>query len=118
TNTAMRLVLCLEAAAFVGAALVHSGVALGGYEHREATIAESVIAVVLLTSLAMTWAGSLTAHKAGLVAQAIALLGTLIGVFTIAIGVGPSTAPDIAFHVAVVPALLLGLVAIARMRGL
>ena len=43
-----------------------------------------------------------------------ALLGTLVGVFTIIIGIGPRTKPDIAYHVAIVAVLIWGLVAAAR----
>jgi hypothetical protein len=50
----------------------------------------------------------------GLAAQAFALLGTLVGVFTIAIGVGPRTVADIAYHLAIVVALVWGLVVAAR----
>jgi hypothetical protein len=45
-----------------------------------------------------------------LAGQAFALLGTLIGVFTIAVGVGPRTTPDIAYHIAIVVVLIWGLV--------
>jgi hypothetical protein len=41
--------------------------------------------------------------------QGFALLGTLIGAFTIAVGVGPPTAPDIAYHIAIVVVLIWGL---------
>ena len=40
----------------------------------------------------------------------MALLGTLVGVFTIAIGVGPRTLPDIAYHVAIIAVLVGGLI--------
>jgi hypothetical protein len=42
----VRLLLSLEAAAFGAAALVHSGVLVQHYHHREAAIAESVIGEV------------------------------------------------------------------------
>jgi len=44
------------------------------------------------------------------------LLGTLVGLATIAIGVGPRTAPDIAYHVAIAAILVWGL-AVARRAG-
>jgi hypothetical protein len=49
-------------------------------------------------------------RTAGLAGQAFALLGTLIGVFTIAVGVGPRTTPDTAYHIAIVVVLIWGLV--------
>jgi len=42
------------------------------------------------------------------------LLGTLVGIFTIAIGVGPRTVPDIVYHVTIVIVLVSGLVVAAR----
>jgi hypothetical protein len=53
-------------------------------------------------------------RRVGLAAQAFALLGTLVGVFTIAIGVGPRSGPDIAYHVAIAAALVWGLVVAKR----
>ena len=47
----VRVFLSLEAAAFGAAALVHAGVLATGYEHREASVAEGVIAVVLVLGL-------------------------------------------------------------------
>ena len=47
----IRLFLLLEASTFLAAALIHSGIVVDGYEHREAGVAESVIGVVLLAGL-------------------------------------------------------------------
>jgi hypothetical protein len=105
----IRLFLLVEAAAFIAAASIHFRVLVSGYEHQKAGIAESVIAVVLLVGLAWTWVRPASAHEAGLAAQGFALLGTLVGIFTIAIGVGPRTTPDIAYHVAIVAVLVSGL---------
>lgn len=105
----IRLFLLFEGATFVVAALVHFGVLIDGYEHREAGVAESVIAVVLLTGWALTWIGQAWTRRVGLTVQSFALLGTLVGVFTIVIGVGPRTVPDIAYHIAIVIVLAWGL---------
>src|SRR5919109_963107 len=105
----IRLFLLLQGASFVLAALVHSGVLFRGYEHGSAAIAETVIGVVLLVALALTWGLPQRTRAIGIAAQAFALLGTLVGVFTIAIGVGPRTLPDIAYHVAILVALVWGL---------
>ncbi len=111
---AIRLFLLFEVATFVAAASVHFGVFIGGYEHQKAGVAESVIAVVLLTGLIVTWIGRAWTRRIGLAAQAFALLGTLVGVFTIVVGVGPRTVPDIAYHVAIVAVLVWGLVLAKR----
>src|SRR5438093_728147 len=51
-----------------------------------------------------------SARTIGLAVQEIALVGTLIGVFTIAIGVGPRTVPDIAYHLTIIAVLVGGLI--------
>jgi len=110
----IRAFLLVEAVAFAAAALVHSGVLVDGYEHREARVAESVIALVLLAGLVVTWIRPAWTREAGIAAQGFALLGTLVGVFTIVVGVGPRTAPDIVYHVGIVAVLVWGLVVAVR----
>ncbi|SRR5436189_1146959 len=111
---AIRLFLLFEAATFVVAALSHFGILLSGYEHRAAGTAESVIAGVLLVGCATTWVGRAFTRGIGLAAQTFALLGTLVGLFTIAIGVGPRSVPDLAYHVSIVAVLIWGLVVAKR----
>jgi len=48
----IRCCLLFEAATFVVASLIHSGVLIAGYEHQKARIAEGVIAIVLLAAAA------------------------------------------------------------------
>ena len=110
----IRFFLLFEAATYVGAALVHFGILIGGYEHRAAGTGESVIAAVLLAGLATTWIAPAFTRGIGLAAQTFALLGTLVGLFTIAIGVGPRTVPDLAYHVSIVAVLIWGLVVAKR----
>ena len=112
--TRIRLFLLVEGASFASAALVHFGVLFEGTRHRKAGIAESVIAAVLLAGLALTWLRRAWTRSVGIAVQAFALLGTLVGVFTIAIGIGPRTNADVAYHVAVVAVLVCGLVVSAR----
>jgi len=114
TVRAIRLFLLFEAASYVVAALAHFAILIPGYEHRAAGTAESVIAAVLLAGLAATWMGPLFTRGIGLATQMFALLGTLVGLFTIIIGVGPRTAPDIAYHVSIVAVLIWGLVVAKR----
>ncbi len=113
----VRLFLLFEAATFAAASLVHAGVPVTGYEHRQARVAELVIAIVLLAGLASTWIRSAWTRVSGLAAQGFALLGTTVGLFMIAIGVGPRTAPDVVYHVAIVAVLVCGLTVAARAQS-
>jgi hypothetical protein len=113
----IRLFMLFEAASFVVAALVHSGVLIQGYAHQEARTAEGVIAIVLLVGLALTWIRPAWTRQVGLAAQGFALLGTLVGVFTIAIGVGPRTVLDVAYHISIVIVLMWGLIVAARAQS-
>jgi hypothetical protein len=114
--SAVRLFMLGEAAAFVIASLVHSGVLITGYEHRRAHFAESVIATVLLLGVALTGIRPAWTREVGLVAQGFALLGTLVGITMVAIGVGPRTVPDVVYHVLIALVLVWGLVVTARAR--
>ncbi|MGH2820523.1 MAG: hypothetical protein ACRDJ5_07720 [Actinomycetota bacterium] len=115
---AIRRFLLLEAFAFAAAALAHSGVLIDGYEHTEARIAESVIALVLLLGALLSWIRPQWTRAAGTVAQGFALLGTLVGVFTIVVGIGPRTVPDIVYHAGIVAVLVWGVLVAASARRL
>jgi hypothetical protein len=114
---AIRLFVFIEGAAFIAAALTHFGLLIGGYEHQKAGTAESVIGIVLLVGLALTWIRPASIREIGLAVQAFALVGTLVGIFTIAIGVGPRTVPDIAFHIGITVMLAWGLMVTARAQS-
>src|SRR5205809_741478 len=112
----VRLFMFFELAAFTVAALIHFGLLIDGYAHQKAGTAESVIALVLVVGLAATWIRPGSTREIGLAAQGFALLGTLVGIFTIAIGVGPRTAPDIVYHIGILVVLGSGLVVAVRAR--
>jgi hypothetical protein len=65
----IRIFLLFEAATFFVAALTHLGVLVNGYEHREARIAESVIALVLLAGLALSGIRPAWTRKAGVASR-------------------------------------------------
>jgi len=113
----LRGFLLLEAGLLGAASLVHSGLFLQGHVHGQARIAETVIATVLLTAWALSLALPRRTRRLALLGQAFALLGTLVGLFTIAIGIGPRSAPDLVFHFSLVALLLAGLYFARRGRG-
>ena len=107
----------LEAVLFALASLVHAGILATGYEHAKAGTAEGVIAAilaigVLAAALAVRWWSRIS-----LAAQILALVGTLIGAFTIVIGVGPQSGPDLAFHALILAILIGGLTYMWRARA-
>ncbi|WP_231189221.1 hypothetical protein [Haladaptatus sp. DYF46] len=105
----IRVLLGVEAASFFFAATIHAGMLISGYEHHEAMTAESVIGTVLLGGFVITWLHSRSMFTIAIIVQAFALLGTLVGIFTIIIGIGPRTVPDIAYHISIVVVLAVGL---------
>jgi hypothetical protein len=48
-----------------------------------------------------------------MVVQLVALLGTMVGIFTIIVGVGPRTVPDVIYHISIAVVLAMG-IAVAR----
>lgn len=117
TRNTIRAFMLFEAVAFLAASCIHLGLFVQGYEHREAHIAETVIGTVLLIAIIVATFRPSSTRAAGLVGQGFALLGTLVGLFTIAVGVGPRTVPDVAYHVAIVAVLIWGLMVAKRARG-
>ena len=111
--TTMRRFVTAEVAVFGLAALVHAGVLVRGYEHRQAAIAETVIAAVLALGLAVSLVAPGWSRAAGVGAQAFALFGTLVGLTMIAI-VGPQTTLDLTLHAAMITLLAAGLWSAAR----
>ena len=109
-----RLILVVAVAAFALASSIHAGLWLSGWEHSRAATAEGVIAAVLALGLVATWIWPAGRRGIALGILGFALLGTLVGVFTIAVGVGPRTAPDIVYHIVILAVLTWGLVVAAR----
>jgi hypothetical protein len=113
----LRLFLLVKAATFVIASLIHAGVFISGYDHPQARIAEGVIAAVLIAGLILSFVRREWTRWLGLIAQGVALLGTLVGLFTIVIGVGPRTVPDLTYHGVILVVLGWGLIVTARARS-
>ena len=112
----IRTFLLLESATFLSAAAFHFGLFLPGYAHGAAAVAESVIASVLLGGLLATSIRPRAVRGIALAVQGFGLLGTFVGLFTIAIGIGPRTVPDLVIHGIMVLELVSGLVVAGRTR--
>jgi hypothetical protein len=107
----IRLFLLVEAATYVVAAAVHFGTS-----DSAAAVAETAIAVVLLSGWSVTWKRPASTPTIGLAAQAFAFLFTLVGIYTIAIGIGPRSIPDIVYHLGIVAVLAWGIAVANRAR--
>ena len=105
----VRVFLGTEALAFGMASVVHAGVLLRGYEHRQAMVAEGVIGTVLALGLLLILMHPRSTRTVGSAVQAFALLGTLVGIFTMVVGVGPQSRLDVALHVMFVMLLIVGM---------
>ena len=116
-RAAMRTLLLAQATAFLIGCVVHSGLLMAGYEHRQASIVEAVLALVLYAAAVMSWIKPAWTRSDALATQGIALLGTLIGIFSIFAGKGPSTGADIVYQLVVVALLVWGLGLANRMHG-
>jgi len=112
----VRLFLLGETAGFACAALTHLGILADGYRHRQAATAESLIGGVLLLGWLITFGGPSWGPRVATAVQAFALFGTLVGIFTMVIGVGPRTVPDVAFHIFIVATLVSGLTLLKQLR--
>ena len=106
----IQLFLLAETILFLNAAAAHFTILGGGNPDRAAGTAESVIGLVLLAGLITTIVRERLTRSAGLAVQVFALLGTLVGVFTIIVGVGPQTITDIIIHAVMLTLLVSGLV--------
>jgi len=115
TQQTVRAFLSIEAVAFIIAGAIHSGIFVAIDTHYQAATAESIIGVVLLIGFGLSWIWSAQTRLIGLLAQAFAALGTLVGLFTIAVGVGPRSVGDLAFHLAILAVLVCGLVVTAML---
>lgn len=108
-RTKLLLFLVCEFLFFALASLVHIGVLFAGHDHSRAASAEGVIGAVLALRLIDSLTQPAPKPVLALLVQAFALLGTLVGTFTIAVGVGLQTRGDIAFHVFLLAVLGVGL---------
>lgn len=111
-----RSLMLLEAMTFFAAAAIHAGLLVDGYQHREARIAETVIGLVLVAGAIAASFGPVWARRAALAAQTFALIGTIVGVITIAIGVGPRSFADVMYHSIIICVLIYGVSLAVRTR--
>jgi hypothetical protein len=111
-----RAWMLVEALTLGIASMVHAGLLVPGYAHPQARTAEAVIATVLVLASVETWLRPAGARRAAIFGQGFALLGTLVGLLTIVIGIGPHTVPDVVYHTLLLAMLAAGLTMAVRCR--
>ncbi|MGR8961669.1 hypothetical protein ACU8MP_12640 [Rhizobium leguminosarum] len=116
-RSALAILFLIEICLYATASLTHAGFVLEGHEHRQAMIAEAVISAVLLLGLISLNLDRPWSRMAAISVQSFALLGTLVGAFTIAVGVGPQTTLDYITHAVMILLLVTGLAWLARNRN-
>ena len=110
----VRGFLLLQIAIFLSLVSIHFGLLIGGYRHRDAGTAELVIVAVLVAGLLLTWTPPLWSRRAATAAQSFGILGALVGLVTIAIGIGPRTLLDLTLNGTLLLTLIVGLASTLR----
>ena len=114
TDWTVRGFLFVQIAMFLVLATIHFGLLIGGYRHPAAGTTESVIVVVLVFGFLLTWTPTPWSQRAATAAQSFGTLGVLVGLFTIALGIGPRTILDLSLNVVLLLTLIAGLASTNR----
>jgi hypothetical protein len=113
----VRGFLLVEIAIFLGLVAIHFGLLIGGYGHPAAATTELVIAVVLVLGLLLTWTPPPWSQRAARAAQSFGTLGVLVGLLTIALGIGSRTILDLSLNLVLLLTLIAGLASTKRAAG-
>ena len=101
--------LLVQIAMFLVLATIHFGLLIDGYRHAAAGTTESVIAVVLVFGLLLTWTPPPWSRRVAIGAQSFGILGVVVGLFTFALGIGPRTILDLSLNGILLIILIAGL---------
>ena len=110
----VRGFLLLQIAILLSMVSIHFGLLTGGYRHRSAGRAELFIAAVLVAGLLLTRTPWPWSRRAATAAQSFGIVGILVGLLTIALGIGPRTMLDLTLNAALLLTLIAGLAITAR----
>jgi hypothetical protein len=117
--------MLLEAATFGVAAVLHLDarfslvfVTVRGERVGQAAVGELIVAGVLVVGAIVVLARPADARRLACVVTGFAIFGVIVGLLTIALGVGPRTIPDLVYQVAIMTVLLISFaVLMNRRRG-
>jgi hypothetical protein len=105
----IRCFLLLQIAILLSMVSIHFGLLMGSYRHWSAGTTELVIAAVLVAGLLLTWTPPHWSRRSATAAQSFGILGVLVGLFTIALGIGSRTMLDLTLNAALLLTLIVGL---------
>jgi hypothetical protein len=114
TTWTIRGFLLVQITMFLVLVMIHFGLLIGGYRHPAAGTTESVIAAVLVFGLLLTWTPPPWSRCAATAAQSFGTLGVVVGLFTIALGIGPRTILDLTLNVILLLTLIAGVASTKR----
>jgi hypothetical protein len=99
----------VQIAIFLSMVSIHFGLLIGGYRHTSAGTAELVIEAVLVAGLLLTWTPRPWSRRSATAVQTFGIFGVLLGLSTIALGIGPQTTLDLTLNAALLLSLSAGL---------
>ena len=105
----IRGFLLVQIAIFLVMVLIHFGLLPGGYRHQSAGITESLIVAALAFGLLLTWTPAPWNQRGATAAQSFGTLGVLVGLLTMAVGIGPRTVLDVSLDLVLLLTLIAGL---------
>ena len=121
---ALEILIVVDAVAFLGASLVHFGIAiplgfttLADAALPQAAVAEGVIGVAFVVAAAAVFARTSWAWGATLVAYLLGVIGVLVG---LSVSVGDpdlSSSPNFLFHLSILPVVVVGLLLVLTRSG-
>ena len=114
----VRGFLLLQIAIVLSMVSIHFGLLIDGYRQRSAGTAELVIAAVLVAGLLLTWTPRPWSRRSATTVQSFGILGVLVGLSTIAIGIGPRTILDLTLNAALLLTLIVGLAITLQSRDM
>lgn len=115
--TAIRWFIVVAALSLLTASLIHFGFLVSGYEDEGAAVPEAIIGCVMLAGLVLSWSAEPWGRRVAVAALAFGLAGSLLGLALVMAGIGPTTVPDVVYHVLLVTTLVIGLTVALRRRA-
>src|ERR1700694_3358071 len=105
----IRSWLLLQIAMLLSMVSMHFDLLLGRSPPAPAGTAELLLAAVLVAGLLLTWTPRPWSRRSATAVQSFGILGVLVGLSTIAIGIGPRTMLDLTLNAALLLTLIVGL---------